>query len=164
METPTAGPVEPPVEVVLDHSAPEVVELLEALLRKAQDRPKSASRRGDLGMAYEVNGFPDAALASYQQAEALVRTLDRNRARWPYFQALLLADRGQQQMALAALDRVIAIDAGYGPAWLWRGTWLIDVGKPALALDAFRTGRVPGRGCSGDHRSGTCRAASAAAG
>lgn len=148
METPTAGPVEPPVEVVLDHSAPEVVELLEALLRKAQDRPKSASRRGDLGMAYEVNGFPDAALASYQQAEALVRTLDRNRARWPYFQALLLADRGQQQMALAALDRVIAIDAGYGPAWLWTGTWLIDVGKPALALDAFVQAESLGAGAA----------------
>lgn len=35
--------------------------------------------RGDLGTAYEVNGFPDAAFASYQNAE----TLDQNNARWP---------------------------------------------------------------------------------
>ena len=119
----------------------EVVELLETLLKKAQDHPTSALRRGELGMAYEVNGFPDAALASYQQAEALDQTgdqtLHQKSARWPYFQALLLADRGQQQLAVAALDRAIAIDAGYGPAWLWKGTWLLDLGQPALALEAF---------------------------
>lgn len=130
VETP---PVEPPVEVVLDHSATEVVELLEALVKRAQGLPASALRRGDLGMAYEVNGFPDAALTSYRQAEAL----DQSSARWPYFQALLLADRGQQQRAVAALDRAIAIDASYGPAWVRRGTCLLDLGKPAIALDAF---------------------------
>ena len=75
--------------------------------------------RGDLGMAYEVNGFPDAAFASYQNAE----TLDQNNARWPYFQSLLLSDQGEQQLALAALDRAIAIDSVYGPAWLWKGAY-----------------------------------------
>ena len=143
-ETQTAVPVGPPVEVVLDHSAAEVVELLRALLQRARGLPTSASRRGDLGMAYEVNGFPDAALASYQQAEAL----DRNSARWPYFQALLLADRGRQPIALAALDRAIAIDGGYGPAWLWRGTWLLEDGKPALALEAFAQAESLGAGAA----------------
>ncbi len=141
METQTAAPVEPPVEVALDHSAMEVVELLEVLLKKARNHPTSALRRGDLGMAYEVNGFPDAALASYRQAEALEQAVDQDfrqkSARWPYFQALLLAERGQQQLAVAALDRAIAIDASYGPAWLHRGNWLLDLQKPALALEAF---------------------------
>ena len=144
VETETAAPVEPPIEVVLEHSAPEVVELLETLYNKAQALLTSASRRGDLGMAYEVNGFPDAALASYRQAEAL----GREDARWPYFQALLLADRGQQQLAVAALDRAIAIDANYGPAWVRRGTWLLDLGKPALALDAFVQAETLGAGAA----------------
>ena len=144
METQTDVPVEPPVEVVLDHSASEVVELLEALLKRARDLPTSASRRGDLGMAYEVNGFPDAAFASYEQAEAL----DPNAARWPYFQALLLADRGRQPLAIAALDRAIAIDASYGPAWVRKGTWLLDLGEPALALDAFVQAESLGAGAA----------------
>ncbi len=93
-------------------------------------------------MVYEVNGFPDAAFSSYVQAEAL----DPDDARWPYFQALLLADRGQQQLAVAALDRAIAIDASYGPAWVHRGTWLLDLGKPAVALEAFAQAESLGAG------------------
>ena len=152
METPTVAPIEPPIAVVLDHSAMEVVELVETLLKKAQDHPTSALRRGELGMAYEVNGFPDAALASYQQAEALDQTgdqtLHQRSARWPYFQALLLADRGQQQLAVAALDRAIAIDTGYGPAWSRKGTWLLDLGQPALALEAFVQAESLGAGAA----------------
>ncbi len=133
MEKETVVPVAPPVEVALDHAVAEVIEVLEALLKKVRADPTNAKLHGDLGMAYEVNGFPDAAFASYQKAE----TLDQNNARWPYFQSLLLADQGEQQLALAALDRAIAIDAAYGPAWLWKGAWLLDAGNPILALQAF---------------------------
>ncbi len=133
MEKEAVVAVAPPVVVTLDRAAVEVVELLETLVKKARTDPASAMLRGDLGMAHEVNGFPDAALTSYQQAESL----DQNNPRWPYFQSLILADQGEQRLALIAVDRAISLQAEYGPAWMWKGTWLLDAGNPTLALQAF---------------------------
>ena len=128
-----APAVAAPVEVPLDVSVPEAIELLQDLLGKASDKPDSGVRRGELGMAYEVNGFVDAAFTSYQQAELL----DHSEARWPYYQALILAGRGQQQQALQTLGRAIDIDATYAPAWMWYGTWSLDVGLVNQADEAF---------------------------
>lgn len=89
--------------------------------------------RGRLGMAYDVNGFTDAALTTYQQAEAL----DPADFRWPYFRAALLAQKGQHQLALDALQPALDVDAAYAPAWLWRGTWLLRRGQGDEALVAF---------------------------
>ncbi len=138
-----------PPEVALDRTVPEVSELLNDLFVEARNNPESGIRRGELGIAYEVNGFPDAAFASYQQAEALDKNavaLFKKDARWPYFQALILASRGEQQLALQALDRSIAIDASYAPAWLWRGTWSLDLGLLDDASDAFRKADSLGSG------------------
>ena len=71
--------VAPPVEVPLDGTAPDVYGLLTGLRADAITEPGSGIRRAQLGMAYEVNGFPDAAFTSYQQAEML----DPGDARWP---------------------------------------------------------------------------------
>lgn len=133
-----------PLEAALDRTVPEVGEFLRDLLVTARSSPESGVRRGELGMAYEVNGFPDAAFVSYQQAEAL----DETDARWPYFQALILAGRGEQQLALRALERSIAIDAGYAPAWLWRGTWSLELGLLDHAAVAFTKADALGSGAS----------------
>ena len=66
-----APAVAAPVEVPLDVSVPEAIELLQDLLGKASDKPDSGVRRGELGMADEVNGFVDSAFTSYSQAELL---------------------------------------------------------------------------------------------
>ena len=131
-----------PVEVRLDGTAPEVNRLLKGLLDEAVSDPGSGIRRAQLGMAYEVNGLPNAAFTSYQQAEAL----DPGDARWPYFQALIHSSRGELALALQALDRSIAIDATYTAAWLWRGTWALDLGLPAAADEAFLKADVLGGG------------------
>jgi len=122
-----------PIEVSLDASETAVTELLKDLLTKARSEPGNGALRGELAMAYEVNGFPDAAFASYEQAELLEPT----EPRWPYFQAMVLAGHGQQQQALQALDRVMGIDATYASAWMWRGTWSLDVGLAEQAHEAF---------------------------
>ncbi len=135
----TAQP-EPPVAVVLDNLVPEVQQLLQQLLDAARQDMTSGRSRGDLGMAYEVNGFPDGALASYIQAGAL----DPGEPRWPYYEALMLAKRGQQAEALQAIDRTLAIDSGSAAAWMWRGTWCLDLGLLDQAETAFANAEARG--------------------
>ncbi|HIM35389.1 MAG TPA: hypothetical protein EYM33_07640, partial [Pseudomonadales bacterium] len=126
-------PIERPLAVALDRLSPAQRELLEDLLDKARREPMNGLRRGQLGMAYETNGYPRAALTSYRQAEKL----DGQEPRWPYFQALLLAGQGEMQTALDALDRSIRLDTTYVSARMWRGTWLIELGLVKQADEAF---------------------------
>jgi|TARA_Y100000310_G_scaffold314542_2_gene364025 tetratricopeptide (TPR) repeat protein len=129
-----AATVAAPVAVTLEESVPaEVAALLGDLQAKAGAEPDSGIRRGELGMAYEANGYPDAAFTSYLQAESL----QQSEARWPYYRALILADQGQLRDALQALDRAIGIDATYAPAWMWRGTWSLAIGLADQAGEAF---------------------------
>ncbi len=136
--------VDPPPPVVADLSGAdrEIGEALGHLLDNVRAEPAQARHRGVLAMAYEVNGFAGAALESYRQAE----TMDPTEPRWPYFQALLVAHRGDLGQALGHLDRALRIDDGYGPAWLWRGTWLLDQNRLPESRQAFRRAAeiVPG--------------------
>ena len=99
--------IERPLVVALDRLSPAQQELLEDLLDKARREPMDGFRRGQLGMAYETNGYPRAALTSYCQAEEL----DGQEPKWPYYQAFLLAGRGELQRALDALDRSLRLDS-----------------------------------------------------
>ena len=84
-------------------------------------------------MAYEVNDFKEAATVAYHQAQ----TLDPADFRWPYFRAMLLAELGDTHAALDSMDAALAIDAGYVPAWLYRGVWLVGLDRHAQARTAF---------------------------
>ena len=129
-----------PVAADLSAADGEIRTLLSDLLQAARQAPEDATRRGVLGMAYEVNGFADAALESYRQAEVL----DAADPDWPYYQALLVAHRGDLERSLEHLQRSLGIDAGYAPAWLWRGTWLLDLDRLDEAEGAFT--QAAGRG------------------
>jgi tetratricopeptide (TPR) repeat protein len=139
-QAPVAVPVAEPIVVPLDESKPEVREFLTDLLNKARAQPDNGMRRGELAMAYEVNGYPKAAFSCYEQAESL----DPREARWPYFQALMLADRGQQREALQTLERAIARQDSYASAWMWKGTWSIDLGLIDEADAAFKQAEILG--------------------
>ena len=130
----------PPPTVALDHASADLVALIDELLRSARTLPKSAEMRGRLGMAYEVNDFEEAAVAAYEQAEAL----DPRDFRWPYFRAMLLAEFGDSEAALGAVATAIAIDDGYVPAWLYRGIWLAGLDRHAEARDAFERAQALG--------------------
>ena len=77
-----------------------LAELLNVTLDQARSSPGSAAIRGQLAMTYDVNGFPDAALTTYSQAEQL----DPGTFAWPYFQAMLLAKRNDPENAIVAMD------------------------------------------------------------
>lgn len=129
-----------PVAMGFEAPDEELVEYLGELLAAARALPESGRMRGRLGMAYEANGFLDAARASYRQAE----TLAPDDFRWPYFAALLEARDGDASAALATLLRALAIDADYAPAWLWRGRWLLDLNRAGEAAQAFQRAAMLG--------------------
>lgn len=131
-----------PIVAGIDSPDDELTAYLKAMIQTARNLPKSALRRGQLAMAYDVNGFRDAALATYDQAESL----DPDDFRWPYFSALLMAQKGLHEPALEKLQQALAIEADYPPAWLWRGSWLLDLGRPDAAAAAFERARDLGAG------------------
>lgn len=122
-----------PVVAGVDANDGDIAEHLGALLQSVRTVPTSGPIRGRLGMAYDINGFREAAIATYQQAESL----DPTDFRWPYLTAHLVAEDGDYGRALDILDRALAVDAGYAPAWLWRGAWLLKSDRAREALDAF---------------------------
>ena len=136
----------------IENADAEVAALLGRLTAAVEAQPANAERRGALGMAQEVNGFADAALNSYQRAEALAP----DDPRWPYYQALLIAHGGHFDAALAHLDRSLALDSEHAPAWLWRGTWLLDAARYEQALAAFARAEALGAGVPA--QAGTARA------
>ena len=131
-----------PVAVVLDDVDPDIAEGISELFAAARAAPHSGELRGRLAMAYEMNGFPDAALATYAQAAAF----DPAEFSWPYFQALLHGRNGDVPAALSSLGRAITIDEEYVPAWLWQGEWSLDVGDEVTAEAAYRRARDLGAG------------------
>ena len=125
--------VDAPVVAGVDSPDRELASFLNGMIQDARSLPTSGLMRGRLAMAYENNLFPEEALISYAQAAVL----DPDDFRWPYFSALLKGRQGRYQAALDDLDRAIGIDADYAPAWLWRGTWLLDLERPGEAGVAF---------------------------
>ena len=127
-------PLDEPVAAGLDAEDQDVAEHLVALYQSVRTVPTSATMRGRLGMAYDVNGFREAAIATYVQASQL----DPDEFRWPYFHAHLVAEDGEYERALELLDHALATDAGYAPAWLSRGSWLLKSNRALDAIDAYR--------------------------
>ncbi len=125
--------VPPPVETSLEDTDAEVVEQLTRLLAAARSDPRSADARAALGMAYHVIGRTRAAHESYAQAAALAPDV----ARWSYFEAVTRSELGDLEGALEVLDRVQALDDAYVPAYLFRGQWLLDLGRTAEAGEAY---------------------------
>ncbi len=137
---PAATLVAPPVRVDLATADAPIASALEARFADASQAPTDAERRGILGMAYEANGFAEAALDTYAQAEQL----NRGDPRWPYYLALLTAHRGHLDQALAHLQRAIDLDPDYAPAWLWQGTWMLEQNQLDSAVGAFKRAKALG--------------------
>ena len=124
---------EPVVVTGMDSGEQELVDFLQQLVEAVRAKPDSGLRRGQLGMAYDTNGFHDAAETSYAQASRI----DPNDFRWPYFRALTLATLGRLEEAVAAADLALSIDGGYLPALLSQGAWLLDLDLHDQAMTVY---------------------------
>jgi tetratricopeptide (TPR) repeat protein len=127
------GP-EPPRLADLGAMDPDIAALIgERIDRVSTDR-SSATAWGALGIACEANGFAGVAAQAYDTA---IR-LEPENPRWWYRLALIKSRLGDQPGALAALDRVLELDAVYAPAHWRRGLWLLDQGDAASSETSFR--------------------------
>jgi tetratricopeptide (TPR) repeat protein len=131
-----------PVQPELESPDPELSSFLHEMFQRALDNLDSGGARGHLAMAYDVNGLKNAARLSYEQAHAL----DPADFRWPYFLSLLVATEGEHGLALDLLDKALTLDPGYFPAELWRGTYLLDLGRDEEAIVAFQRATELGGG------------------
>jgi tetratricopeptide (TPR) repeat protein len=127
------GP-EPPQLDALGAMDPEVASLIQERIDGVRAARSSAESWGALGVACEANGFTQIAGQAYDTA---TRLAPRD-ARWWYRLALVQARLGDQPGALAAIDRVLKLNATYAPAHWRRGLWLLDQGDLASAERSFR--------------------------
>jgi tetratricopeptide (TPR) repeat protein len=130
---PESVPLPPAVDVP-EGVDEQVAELIADVLEAARANPENAERRAELGMAYEVNGMVEAATECYEQA----RRLDPAEPRFSYYLAIGRTSLGDPEGALVELERAIELAPDYAPAYLYRGTWLLDLGRTDEAADAFR--------------------------
>ena len=126
--------VSPPVEVDLSAADPDAAEKLRELFLRAAEAPENATHRGELGMAYAINGYQIAAMNSYDQAAEL----DPTDPRWSYLLALARAHSGDLEGALAAMQVSIDLDPSYLSSHLYRGHWMLDLGDAPEAERAFQ--------------------------
>ena len=131
-----------PISVALEDADPDIAGGISDLIAAVRAAPQSGELRGRLAMAYEMNGFPEAALTTYAQAAAL----DPEEFAWPYFRALLLGRSGDLPAALTSVEQAITIDQDYVPAWLWQGKWSMDTGDEGAAEIAYRRAQDLGAG------------------
>lgn len=121
------------VEDGLDVADQDLVLFIQQKIDAARSESQSALRRGQLGMAYEANGFHDAAEVTYRQAS----DLDPSDFRWFYFRAVTLIKLVRLEEALLDLDNAMAIDPAYVPAILTKGELLLDLDRFAKALTVY---------------------------
>jgi tetratricopeptide (TPR) repeat protein len=131
-----------PVTVGLEADDPGVARLLRERIEAVRREPQSADPRGALGLAYDANGFDQAALTTYAQAQALAPEAFE----WPYLQAIILQKLARLDEALALLERAIALNPDHAPAWLWQGFWLLDRDQAEAAERAFTRALASGAG------------------
>lgn len=117
-----------------DESAAEVIRKHQKL---TEENPSNGLHHGELGIVYELHGYPEAAINKYEDAIEI----DPTNPKWHYFRALLVAQRTGAEHAVESIDQVLELDDLYIPAWLWRGTWMMDLARSEEAEFCFNRAR-----------------------
>ena len=122
-----------PTKVELSNNDEVLKKFIVEQYEEAIANPESGLHRGRLAMAYDANGFRETAVQTYGQAHQL----SPNVFLWPYLQAHLYKELGDIENALDSVDKSLAIEADYAPAYISRGVWLLDAGHREEALNSL---------------------------
>lgn len=117
-ELPAAPQV--PIQTYPDAIRTQLGEALAQLDR----RPRNGERNGRVAMLLHAYDQFASAEVYYRRAELLDSDF-----RWPYLRALVLADQGRLDDALASLDAALTIDPTYPRAHIKRAEWLLAAGR-----------------------------------
>src|SRR5579875_1663555 len=97
----------PPV-VPANPLEPEVAAFVEKVRREVLRAPRAPQAWGHLGQAFLANEMEQEAQICFTEAERL----DPDNPRWPYYQAVILLNQGQQEAALPYLQHTLERIAG----------------------------------------------------
>lgn len=114
-----------PVAVDLGDLDPMVAERIEAAREAVASDPENAARWLDLGRLYQAHDLTEPAATCYRETVRLAPDEPRG---W-YGLAQAEADIGEPEAALASLDRVVALERGYAPAFWRRGRLRLSLGR-----------------------------------
>lgn len=112
---------------------PDIVARIDAAQAAVAAAPDDPATWLALGMTYHANELYEAARACYDQAQAR----DPAAPKPAYYQALILARRGEPGEAAAAMRQAAERAPDYAPAHWRLGQLLLDAGDPDAAGEAF---------------------------
>ncbi len=124
----------PPVPAQLDQLDPAIATLIRSTLAEVAANETNLRLRVKLGMIFAANELHESAQQCLQQA--VDHGYDDPRT-W-YHLAHVRAGFGDVQGAVAALERVIALEPEYAPAHWQGGLWRLDRGEIDEAETAFK--------------------------
>ena len=120
--------------VLADEAHAEVQEKIIEYQQRVEATPLDATAIGNLGVVYELHGFPEEALEAYELAE----TLEPDEFRWRYYQSILMAARFDLEHALEKIAEAVERQPDYAPAWFHKGKMLLDSNRFEEALATFQ--------------------------
>jgi tetratricopeptide (TPR) repeat protein len=105
---PEAPPVPP--EPKAEGLEPAVLDAVRAAREQILREPRSADAWGGLGEVFLANELEEEGRVCFAEAERL----DRENPRWPYYQAVVLINRGDREGALPFLRRALELGEAHG--------------------------------------------------
>ncbi|RPJ86219.1 MAG: hypothetical protein EHM18_07355, partial [Acidobacteria bacterium] len=134
---PASLPPDFPARPDLQSANTTLTKLIDDADRQARSQPDSAADLGRLGMVYHANQF----YAEAERAYALASRLDPQDYHWPYYQALLAEERGQEKARSWWLQKTLDLEPGYVPALQKQGDTHLKQGDLEKAQACYETAR-----------------------
>jgi len=125
---------EPPRPAGEESFSPDVQERIRAARAALEADRTRAAAWAELGFVYASERLKDAGLECFRVAERL----DPRQPRWPYREAILLAQLGSFDEAITAMGRSLAIEAGYPPSHARLGDYHMALGDLPRAEASYR--------------------------
>lgn len=129
-----SAPVEPPLPDNLASFDARVVERIEASRGRVLAEPGSGPRWAELGMVYGAERLKSLAVSCYREAARL----EPRQPKWPYREAVTLAQLGDMAGAREAMLRSLAIEDEYAPSHARLGNYALELGELDQAEASFR--------------------------